>query len=219
MLDINEFINAISKSVEEILETQLNIFQPKNEIEDYKKLISIITFSIIESIDNPINLQEKLIVIENESFTKHLNTEKLKNISILLINAKNQHHFNLYNKARKEKREKITKALKEITIPFLRAKGFKGSFPNFKRNNNNDVHLLRFLFSQFGAQFAVEIAKSNIDNKNISFFNGHRLGSEKNKNDYWYNYENTEITEDIFNFRASEVIENWSEAENWWTEN
>jgi hypothetical protein len=48
---------------------------------------------------------------------------------------------------RKEHRNKIDIALKEIFIPFLREKGFKGSLPHFRRQKEDRVSGL--LFRQF----------------------------------------------------------------------
>lgn len=221
MLDINELINEVSKSTEKILNKELSGLKLKSKTENYKKIISEITFYTIETVDNPKILETKLASIKDEIFKEFTDNEKIKKISSLLLNAKIQHHFELFNKARKEKRENINKAIKEIIIPFLRDKGFKGTFPNFSKKDNLEIYKLRFLFSQFGPQFTVEIAKGSSENQisQISFFKSLRIGSIKNGGDYWYDYNNSNSTEDIYSFRANEVIENWPEAEKWWKEN
>jgi hypothetical protein len=43
---------------------------------------------------------------------------------------------------RKDKRQKIDQALKEIEVPFLREKGFKGSMPHFRRQQSDRINLM-----------------------------------------------------------------------------
>ena len=50
-------------------------------------------------------------------------------------------------------------ALKEIVVPFLREKGFSGSFPHFRRFSDNEVDLLTFQFDKWGGGFLIEISK------------------------------------------------------------
>lgn len=61
-----------------------------------------------------------------------------------------------------EARKKMNEALKEIVVPILREKGFKGSFPHFRRVSGKYLDLLTFQFSQWGGQFVVEIGKCSI---------------------------------------------------------
>ena len=49
-------------------------------------------------------------------------------------------------------------AIKEIIIPFLRNKNFKGSYPHFRREKNGQLNLLTFQFSLYSPQFVVEIS-------------------------------------------------------------
>jgi hypothetical protein len=49
-------------------------------------------------------------------------------------------------------------ALKEIVVPTLRDMGFRGSFPHFRRQRDEQLDLLAFQFSQWGGSFVVEIA-------------------------------------------------------------
>ena len=58
----------------------------------------------------------------------------------------------------REKRESMEKAIKEYVIPFLREQGFKGSFPNFRRERNINLNLITFQFSRGEeSKFVVEI--------------------------------------------------------------
>ena len=64
---------------------------------------------------------------------------------------------------RKGKRQKIDKALKNIIVPFLREKGFKGSMPHFRREQSDRINLLTFQHSLYDTKFVIEIA--NAQNK------------------------------------------------------
>jgi hypothetical protein len=131
---------------------------------------------------------------------------------------------------RKEKRERIDKAIMEITIPFLREKGFKGSLPHFRRVQDDRINLLTFQHSLYDEKFVVEIA--NCPTKGIKTTLGEeikpnkctahdigrrlRLGSEKHKTDYWFDYGKSALSSDIYKKRAKEIIDLWDEAELWW---
>ena len=132
-----------------------------------------------------------------------------------------------------ERRLKMDSALKDITIPFLREKGFKGSYPHFRREKDDNLNLLTFQFSTSGSKFVVEISNCPA----LGFNPGYggvlkpsacrviymtkrlRIGSKKHNTDYWYNFEKEPLLGNIYNKRAKEVIDNWEEAENWWVEN
>ena len=57
-----------------------------------------------------------------------------------------------------EARDKMIAALKEIVVPTLRDMGFRGSFPHFRRQRDEQLDLLTFQVSQWGGSFVVEIA-------------------------------------------------------------
>jgi hypothetical protein len=116
---------------------------------------------------------------------------------------------NQFHQGTRERREKMNKALKEITIPFIRNQGFKGTFPNFKKVTEIEVISLKFQFSQFSSQFVVEL------NSSIKGKIKHRLGSHKNQKDYWYDFNVVENSEDIYKLRAEEIKINWNEFERW----
>ena len=56
-------------------------------------------------------------------------------------------------------REAIDAALKQMVVPALRAKGFKGSLPHFRRPTDTGIDLLTFQFDKWGGGFIVEISK------------------------------------------------------------
>src|SRR5258705_4276725 len=51
----------------------------------------------------------------------------------------------------------MVKNLSEIVIPVLRQKGFKGSFPHFRRLTTDRINLLTFQFDRSGGGFVIEI--------------------------------------------------------------
>jgi hypothetical protein len=63
------------------------------------------------------------------------------------------------NSSRKEMIERIS----EIVIPALRQKGFKGSFPHFRRLKVDRINLLTFQFDRRGGGFVIEIANFQPD--------------------------------------------------------
>ena len=54
-------------------------------------------------------------------------------------------------------------ALKRDVLPVLRAKGFKGTFPHFRRIGKSAIDLLTFQFDKQGGAFVIEIARSPLE--------------------------------------------------------
>lgn len=131
---------------------------------------------------------------------------------------------------RKDKRKKIDDALKEIVVPFLREKGFKGSMPHFRREQADRINLLTFQHSLYDTKFVIEIANCPSDglttswgkqipkNKVTAHDMGYRLrlGSEKHKTDYWFDYGKESFFSNTYTKIAKEIIELWDDAEKWW---
>ncbi|MFP5116011.1 DUF4304 domain-containing protein [Bacillaceae bacterium C204] len=132
-------------------------------------------------------------------------------------------------------RDAMVKSLKEVVIPVLRERGFKGSFPHFYRKLENQTDLIMFQFSMWGGVLYVEISKcpsegyTNISGKHIppnkvkvyqvggggSPFNRPRIGKETNYT-FEFNKDNTgEVSQKIFN-SLEEAEEWWSSYPNWW---
>jgi hypothetical protein len=132
----------------------------------------------------------------------------------------------------KEKRVLMDQAIKEITIPFFRKHGFKGSFPHFRRFKDDRINLLTFQFSMSSPKFVVEIANCPLTGiipgwgKEIkpSSCTAHhmdrrlRIGQIKYKTDYWFDFSKESFFENIYKKRAKEIIKLWEEAEKWWIE-
>jgi len=68
-----------------------------------------------------------------------------------------------------DRRRAIDASLKANTVPFLRERGFKGSFPHFYREIAGHVDLLMFQFRLDGSSFIVEISYADPDRTNIYF--------------------------------------------------
>ena len=131
-----------------------------------------------------------------------------------------------------EKRVLMDNAIKEITIPFLREQSFKGSLPHFRRFKDDRINLLTFQFSLNSSKFVVEI--SNCSPKGIvtpwgkeispskcsahDMYKRLRIGSIKNKGDYWFDFSKEPLLGNIYKKRAKEIIDLWDEAEKWWEE-
>jgi len=132
---------------------------------------------------------------------------------------------------RKEKRQKIDQAIKDISIPFFRNQGFKGSLPHFRRYQDDRINLITIQHSLYDTKFVIEIAncpsngfttswgeeikKNKVTAHDISM--RHRLGSEKHNTDYWFDYGRPNLFQNVYDNIAIEIIDLWSEAENWWS--
>src|SRR5690349_15884630 len=58
-----------------------------------------------------------------------------------------------------ETRDPMIQSLRKIVIPSLKAKGFKGTFPHFRRISDTRIDLLSFQFDRYGGGFVIEIGK------------------------------------------------------------
>ena len=56
-------------------------------------------------------------------------------------------------------RENMQKALKRIVVPEIRALGFKGSFPHFRRRAEGEHQMLMLFFNKYGGSFYVEAGR------------------------------------------------------------
>ena len=93
-------------------------------------------------------------------------------------------------------------ALKQVFVPALRARGFRGTFPHFRRARPDRVDYLTVQFYSSGGSFVVELASAGPDGKprgfgnnlpidklNVQFFSRRfRLGSHRGsgEGDHWY---------------------------------
>ena len=57
-----------------------------------------------------------------------------------------------------QQRKNMDLSIKDIVIPVLKEQGFKGSFPHFRRKNEDNIDLITFQFNRWGGSFVVELA-------------------------------------------------------------
>ncbi|MFJ5771643.1 DUF4304 domain-containing protein [Psychrobacillus sp. NPDC093180] len=110
------------------------------------------------------------------------------------------------------KRKMMDNALKKILVPVLRKLEFKGSFPHFRRLNENNIDLITFQFNRWGGSFIVELATCSTDGVTMYFgeqvppnkVTAHcinkrfRLGAQSEEVDgIWFDFENAKTEEDF----------------------
>ena len=136
---------------------------------------------------------------------------------------------------RQEARCAMQGALKKILLPYLRERGFKGSFPYLRRDHNGVLDLLSVQFDQHGGGFLLEISAcpaeafvtkwgeeippSKMTAEYLPIDQRHRLGTTKWNNTPWLRYDGS-ASSDIFEVlaaRARDLVRN--EAEGWWAHN
>jgi hypothetical protein len=132
-------------------------------------------------------------------------------------------------------REKMISALKEHVLPALKARGFKGSFPHFRRATATGIHLLTFQFDKWGGGFVVEIASCPTDGVTMHWgeqippakVTAHhvsrrlRLGASSDQSDHWFRYDKRGFLSfgDPYERAAREVLRYLdSQAESYWRE-
>lgn len=209
MVDIEELIRELKKAVEVISCQDWNpqkLTTESLQIE-YADLIHNVTIFTITHIKSN-ELENDLLTIEKNLNGVAPSIDRCNSIAKKLRNKLDSTIAKLHYKGMRERREKMNAALKEFTIPFIKKHGFKGTSPNFTRKSENKTISLKFQFSQFSSQFTVELCSSTPERRTL------RLGSIKNKYDYWYDFEKS--GQDSFSYKliAEEVIKNWDEAEN-----
>jgi hypothetical protein len=68
-----------------------------------------------------------------------------------------------------DRRREVDTQVKRLTVPLLRQRGFKGSYPHFYREIDGHVDLLMFQFRLDGSRFVVEISFADRNRKNVYF--------------------------------------------------
>lgn len=137
-------------------------------------------------------------------------------------------------------RSLMTAALKNVFVPALRERGFKGSLPHFYRASPVRADFLTVQFHSAGGSFVVEIAKSGPDGiesghgkdlpvskLNTTYFAQRlRLGSNPTENilDHWFefaprNYDYPQAIQPAGHYEAiaSTLVRFLdSQADGWW---
>lgn len=106
-------------------------------------------------------------------------------------------------------RDKMIEALNEHVVPVLRERGFKGSFPHFRRKAATKIHLLTIQFDKHGGGFTIEIAVGPVSGlagpngthhapTEMTAWHSHpeqrlRLGGTTGKTDHWFRFDSKGI--------------------------
>ena len=126
--------------------------------------------------------------------------------------------------------------LKKHCIPILRELGFKGSFPDLYRDENDFVSLINFQFYSSGGSFCINISYADAARDNIYFQKGteikklrvsqttehFRLGAKRQGDDHWFSFGKTSYGEYRGEPMTSEnIVKNVNylintQAEEWW---
>lgn len=106
-----------------------------------------------------------------------------------------------------DNRNKMISCIKEIIVPKLREWEFKGSYPHFRRANDEGFDLLSFQFNRYGGSFLIELSVAypmRAKYRNCYFVGNESLEKEikkintgntfaryrvRNKKDEWFRYE------------------------------
>jgi hypothetical protein len=132
-----------------------------------------------------------------------------------------------------QEHERMVKALNEIVVTKLREKGFKGSFPHFRRPGKDKIDLLTFQFDTGGGGFVIEISKCPSDGittyfdeyispNNVTAWHmppNKRLRLQPKQGSStsdWFRYDKSVRLGDVFEKTAKEVLPFLEKAEKWW---
>jgi hypothetical protein len=125
-------------------------------------------------------------------------------------------------------RQAIEEEIKGLVLPALRASGFKGSFPHYRRAVRGGIDLLTFQFDRHGGGFVVEIARCPGDGITTPW--GKRVLPNKvtawdlhpemryriqprsgGGTESWFRYDRGNVKQ-----AAKQLLENLPSAEMWW---
>lgn len=133
-------------------------------------------------------------------------------------------------------RKEMVKNLSDIVIPVLRQKGFKGSFPHFRRLTTDRINLLTFQFDRSGGGFVIEITNCQPSGFTTSWgtkiepnkltahdlFNRKRIQSnmvtESSLTEDWFRYDKKYLfgLGDIYKKVCKDVLSKLVVAEDYW---
>ena len=130
-------------------------------------------------------------------------------------------------------RSAMIAALKRTLIPALRSRGFKGSFPHFRRAGQGHIDLLSFQFDKWGGGFVAELAKCSpeghethwgvkISAAKVTARDIHRrlrLGARGEGEDHWFRFDELDPHRDSARFDAvaGDVLVHLDrQGESWW---
>ncbi|WP_108992311.1 DUF4304 domain-containing protein [Paenibacillus agaridevorans] len=126
-------------------------------------------------------------------------------------------------------RDKMIRSLKDIVIPRLRERGFKGTFPHFRRETEKKIDLLTFQFDKYGGCFIIEIAvcspeghthhwgekvpPNKVTAHDLHPNNRLRIGDK----DEWFRYDKRAFFGNIYDKVANKVFKNLNQADDYWS--
>src|SRR5436190_15372331 len=136
------------------------------------------------------------------------------------------------NSARKE----MIRYLSELVIPVLGQKGFKGSFPHFRRMKSDRLNLLTFQFDRYGGGFVIEITNcqpsgfttprgTKIEPNKLTahdLFNRKRIQANmetpNSSTDDWFRYDNQHQIRfgNVYKEICEDVLSKLDIAEDYW---
>jgi uncharacterized protein DUF4304 len=126
-------------------------------------------------------------------------------------------------------RDAMTAGLKATLVPALRARGFKGSLPHFRRVGAERVDLLTVQFDRHGGGFTVEISRcglagittawgshvpaARVTAHDLHPSKRHRLGSPGPGIDgRWFRFDDGARIHAV----AKSLVDHLEEADRWW---
>jgi hypothetical protein len=133
-------------------------------------------------------------------------------------------------------RKEMVKSLSETVVPVLRQKGFKGSFPHFRRVKTDRINLLTFQFDRNGGGFVIEITNCQPNGFTTSWgqkiepnkltahdiFNRKRIqynmDTPNSSTDDWFRYDKKYLFGfgDIYKKVCKDVLSKFPIAEEYW---
>lgn len=129
-------------------------------------------------------------------------------------------------------RDNMISIIKKTVVPELRQRGFKGSFPHFRRINENKIDLMTFQFDRYGGGFVIEVGlcsskgvphnwgekvpPNKVTAHDLPHNNRLRL---KNSEGEWFRYDVETESGEIYEIVAKELLQHLCEEENYWKDN
>jgi hypothetical protein len=126
------------------------------------------------------------------------------------------------------KRDDMVLSLKQLFVPALRERGFKGSLPHFRRPLGNRIDLLTVQFDKWGGGFVIEISNcapegitqpwgQHIPPNRVRAWDSPndrpRLGSPRPGEDgHWFRFDDGTPTDEV----ARSAVSYLREADLWW---
>lgn len=124
-------------------------------------------------------------------------------------------------------RENMIAVLKKTVIPELRQRGFKGSFPHFRRIKEKKIDLMSFQFDRYGGGFTVEVGVCSpegythywgekVPPNKVTVHDLNKRLRLKENDGQWFRYDVESESGDIYEIVANEVLQHLHEAEEYW---